>query len=115
MIDIQYLAGFFDGEGCFYLGIQKAKHPKNDKLYPKAQVMLSQSGEIGLQLLERIQIQYGGSLYTHLKPGQHKATKTAYKIYWNKSEAIELIKALLPYLIVKKTEAEQVLNYLTRK
>lgn len=111
----QYLAGFFDGEGTFYLGYQKAKHPDNKKLYPKAQVLLSQSGDDGLDLLENIKEQYGGSIYLHLHPGQHKAKKTAYKIWWNKDEAITLINQLLPHLILKKNEAEEVLKYLTRE
>lgn len=115
MLSPQYLAGFFDGEGTFYLGYQKAKHPNNKKLYPKAQVILSQSGDSGLALLETIKEQYGGSIYLHLRPGQHKAKKTAYKIWWNKDEAILLINQLLPHLVLKKTEAEEVLKYLTRE
>lgn len=111
----EYLAGFFDGEGTFYLGLQKAKHHLNTKNYPKAQVMLSQSGEIGLQLLTDIQTRYGGNIYQHLKPGQHKATKAAYKIWWNKKEAQQLIPQLLPFLRIKKDAAQAVLNYLNRK
>lgn len=111
----EYLAGFWDGEGCFYIGWQKAKHKDNKKLYPKAQVLLSQSGEDGLSLLEAIQQQYGGTIYTHLRPGEHRAKKTAYKIWWNKEEAIKLIQILLPHLILKKQQAEEVLQYLTRE
>lgn len=113
-ISLEYLAGFWDGEGCFYLGTQKAKHPDNQKLYSKAQVMLSQSGDDGLELLKQIVAQYGGSIYEHLKPGQHRAKKTAYKAWWNKEEAIALIKQLLPFLILKRKEAQEVLDYLTR-
>lgn len=106
----EYLAGFFDGEGTFYLG----KQYKNGKEYPKAQVLLSQSGDNGLKLLEQIQEKYGGSIYLHLRAGQHKATKEAYKIYWNKEEAIKLINVLLPHLILKQKEASLVLEYLKR-
>ncbi len=109
-ISLEYLAGFFDGEGTFYLG----KQFKNQIEYPKAQVMLSQSGPDGLHLLEQIQSQFGGNIYEHLKVGQHKATKSAYKIYWNKQEAIKLIQQLLPHLILKKQCAQDVLTYLTR-
>jgi hypothetical protein len=110
-IDIRYLAGFFDGEGCFYLGTQL----KNGKEYPKAQILLSQSGPDGLDLLKQIQCEYGGHLYHHLKIGQHKATKDAYKLWWNKQEGVTLIKLLLPHLRLKQHEAQNVLNYLTRK
>lgn len=111
MIGVQYLAGFFDGEGTFYLG----KQYKNGVEYPKAQIMLSQSGDDGLDLLTKIQLQYGGNIYEHLKPGQHKATKSAYKLYWNKKEGIELCKTLIPHLIIKKEVAIAVLAYLTRE
>lgn len=110
-IDIRYLAGFFDGEGCFYIGTQK----KKDKTYPKAQILLGQSGEDGLVLLQDIQKEYGGNLYLHLKPGQSGATKNAYKLWWNKLEGIILITKLLPHLKLKQQEARNVLNYLTRK
>lgn len=107
----QYLAGFFDGEGTFYIG----KQLKNGKEYPHATVLLSQSGDDGLRLLERIQMEYGGSIYLHLKPGQHKATKAAYKLYWNKEEAITLINEISDYLILKQVAALEVLTYLIRK
>lgn len=107
----EYLAGFFDGEGTFYIG----KQIKNGKEYPHATIMLSQSGEEGLKLLESIQKEYGGNIYQHLKPGQHKATKAAYKLYWNRVEGIKLIIKLEPFLILKKRAAQEVALYLTRK
>jgi hypothetical protein len=110
LLTIEYLAGFFDGEGTFYLGQQK----KGSKIYPKAQVMLSQSGPDGLELLKSVQSQYGGRIYHHLKVGQFKATKDAYKLYWNKTEAVELIEQLAPYLILKQKSAKLVLEYLRR-
>lgn len=111
-INPEYLAGFFDGEGTFYLGKQIGR---NGKEYPKAQVMLSQSGDDGLKLLTWIQSEYGGNIYEHLKAGEHKATKSAYKLYWNKEEAILLIKQIGPFLILKAREAREVLEYLERK
>ena len=109
-ISPEYLAGFFDGEGTFYIG----KQIKNGKEYPHATILLSQSGDDGYKLLEQIQSQYGGSIYEHLKAGQYKATKSAYKLYWNKIEGAALCKALIPHLILKKWQAEDVLKYLER-
>lgn len=111
MISPEYLAGFFDGEGTFYLGKQKGR---NGKIYPSVTVLLSQSGWEGYLLLEDIQQQYGGTIYRHLTAGQHKATKDAYKLYWNKDEAIELCKTLIPHLKLKQQPAQDVLKYLTR-
>lgn len=110
-ISREYLAGFFDGEGTFYIGTQ----PKNSRNYPHATVLLSQSGEDGLKLLENIQKQFGGNIYQHLKIGEHKATKNAYKIYWNQQEGTLLIEQLLPHLILKQEAAQKVLTYFKRK
>ena len=114
MISLEYLAGFFDGEGTLYIGVQKAKHPDNKKLYKHCTVMLSQSGDKGLKLLSEISEQYGGSIYKHLDAGQHKATKAAYKLYWNKDEAVKLVTSLEPFLKIKREEAIEVIKYLTR-
>lgn len=110
MITTEYIAGFFDGEGTFYIG----KQLKNGKEYPKAQILLSQSGEDGLELLKQIQHKFGGNIYHHLKVGEHKATKDAYKLYWNKEEGASLCVALIPHLILKQKAAKEVLKYLTR-
>jgi len=114
LISPEYLAGFFDGEGTFHMSLQKSKHPSNQKLYPHATIILSQSGDDGLKLLKTIQEQYGGNIYEHLKTGQYKATKNAYKLYWNKKEGIVLCKLLIPFLVLKKKQAQTVLDYLTR-
>lgn len=110
MISNEYIAGFFDGEGTFYIG----KQIKNGKEYPHATIMLSQSGEEGLELLKQIQHELGGNIYQHLKVGEHKATKNAYKLYWNKEEGKYLCQSLIPHLILKRNAAEEVLKYLTR-
>ena len=110
LVSQEYLAGFFDGEGTFYIG----KQYKNGVEYPHASIMLSQSGDEGLKLLEAIQSQYGGKIYEHLKAGEHRATKSAYKLYWNKVEGIKLCKLLIPLLILKQQSAQTVLQYLTR-
>lgn len=108
-----YLAGLFDGEGTFHIGKQIKK--SNGKVYPNFKVLLSQSGEDGLKLLEDVQQFIGGTLYKHLDAGQHKATKPAYKLYWNKEEALRLINFILPFLILKREQAIAVSKYLTRK
>ena len=112
MISAEYLAGFFDGEGTFIVAQTLKK--STGKFYPHHTVMLSQSGEDGLALLAEIQKEYGGQLYQHLKIGEHKATKNAYKLYWRKLEAIALIPQLIPHLILKRKAAEKMMMYLTR-
>lgn len=110
-LSLEWIAGFFDGEGCFHLG----KQTKNGKEHPKFTVIIGQSGDNGKRVLEQIQKQLGGNLYLHLSPGQHKAKKEAYKLYWNAKEALVLIDAILPYLVLKKEEAQKVKQYIERK
>lgn len=112
MINENYLAGFFDGEGTCMVQYQKKKG--TDKTYPHATVLLSQSGADGLRLLEEIQKDYGGRIYLHVSAGQHKAKKNAYKLYWNKDEATTMLQRILPYLKLKQLEAQDTLMYLTR-
>lgn len=113
LVTDEWLAGFFDGEGCFWLGSQVKK--STGKRYPACRVIIGQSGENGKEVLEAIQTKHGGELYQHLAPGQHKATKSAYKLYWNAEEALALINTLLPHLLLKKEEAMEVKEYLERK
>ena len=112
MISPEYLAGFFDGEGTFI--ISQSIKKSTGVYYPKHTVMLSQSGEDGLALLTEIQKEDVGQIYQHLKFGDHKATKNAYKLYWRKQEAIALIPQLIPHLILKRKAAEEMMTYLTR-
>ena len=105
-----YIAGFFDGEGSATL----APLRKNGKVYTRFEVVLAQSGENGLVLLERIQKQHGGKIYKN-KDTQGRQTKTAYKLYWNKEEAITFLVTMLPHLQLKKQAAQDVLDYLRRK
>lgn len=112
-LSIEWVAGFFDGEGCAKLGKQVKE--SNGKEYPHATLMLSQSGENGLAILEAIQKQFGGKIYHHLKVGQHKATKNAYKLYWNTVEGILFLTKLIPHLKLKQHDCQAVLDYYKRK
>lgn len=114
MIEPAYLAGFFDGESSVQINYQKAKNSDNLKLYPHATIILSQSGHDGLTLLEKIRDQYGGKVYNHLVAGQYKATKPAYKLYWNKEEGARMLAQIIPHLVLKKKAAEEVFTYLLR-
>ena len=110
-LTIEYVAGFFDGEGC----CKVVKQKKNGKEYGHLTILLSQSGDDGLALLEEIQTQYGGKIYKHLSKGQHKATKDAYKLYWNKDEGLTFLVTLLPYLRMKRKDVQCGIDYLRRK
>jgi len=112
-LPIEWVAGFFDGEGCAKIGKQAKQLSGN--VYPHATLMLSQSGEDGLDILQRIQKQFGGKIYHHLKPGEHKATKHAYKLYWNKDDGLIFLNQIIPFLHLKQKDAKLVKDYYERK
>jgi hypothetical protein len=111
-LPIEWVAGFFDGEGCAKIG--KQAKAKSGVVYPRASLMLSQSGEDGLVILEQIQKQFGGKIYHHLKVGEHKATKNAYKLYWNSEDGLAFLSQIIPYLRLKQHDARLVKEYYER-
>lgn len=112
-LSIEWVAGFFDGEGCAKIG--KQAKVKSGIIYPHASLTLSQSGEDGLAVLEAVQKQFGGKIYHHLRVGEHKATKNAYKLYWNKEDGAAFLIKLIPHLKLKKQDCQTVLNHYQRK
>jgi hypothetical protein len=90
-LSLEYLAGLVDGEGCIRL------HPSNKgkyrKYYPRLQVTNTYK-----PILDMLVDQYGGAV--------HSDTKSR-KENW---KARELLNQLLPYLIIKKEKAIEVLQ-----
>lgn len=96
-LDIRYLAGFVDGEGCINLHM--------DRSHPVIRLMI---GNTNLEVLERIQKQYGGgSICKHNKP-KNSNWKQVYRWVLVGKSATDLIQRLAPYLIIKKYQAQLV-------
>lgn len=88
-----YLAGFVDGEGCV--------HIEKDKNYYRCRIFISNTNK---NILEKIQEQYGGSLYEHKKRITNR--KTIYHLDFSGEKAQQLIKQIKDKLIIKQTQAE---------
>lgn len=100
-IDTAYLAGFFDGEGhvsiISFVGHGHKQHA--------ARLNVTNTD---LPALEFYQSIYGGSIRKHSKP-----RKQTYRWELRRNEdRVKFILACLPYLIVKKEEANIVLEFL---
>ncbi len=85
--DLQYLAGFFDGEGCIGLYMRKAW---------TAQVTVSQVNTDVLDLYGQL-----SPIYTVTKVGKRVSNYT-----WYSRNAIPVVEGLYPYLRVKRAQAE---------
>jgi len=111
-LSLEWIAGFFDGEGHVSIGMQK--HYKTGKLYGRKNILLGQSGPEGLAILKEVQTMCGGQLYLHMKAGEGKATKDAWKLYWRAKEGRKFLEQITPYLRLKQKAALEALEYIKR-
>jgi len=98
MMSWEYVAGFFDGEG--YIGIKE--HGKKHYFYPIAS--MSQKSK---KILEQIQefLGFGYITINKAKPGM-------YTLDVSYSQNSRFLKAIMPYLVVKKVVAKLALRYI---
>jgi len=91
-LTLQWLAGFFDGEGCITL--------YGKGLYPRMTLTNTY-----LPILKAIQAQFGG----HLGKTSKSSARQCYVLTWQCKKMITLLKVLTPFLTVKKAQAELVI------
>lgn len=99
---IAYLAGIIDGEGSFYIG-QESRRKKhyNSRLY------VVNTDE---RLINWLRQTFGGLIYSRISK-THPTWKRKFEWITNKSEIIPITKAILPYLICKKQQAELMIKF----
>jgi hypothetical protein len=97
---IQYAAGFSDTDGCFQI------HNNSPSFH------ISQA-EKGVDALHFMHNHFGGAIYLH-KEGNEKH-QTSYDWKLTRQNAIEYSKLLIPHLLIKKREAEVIINFVTGK
>ena len=106
MIDIRYMAGLFDGEGCICLVKQK----RVDSVLPiySIRCVLSMCDK---PFIKSVQAQFGG-LYTERRGSGPQ--RNSFALQWCNNRAKPFLEALLPHLIMKREEAVIALDYLAR-
>lgn len=103
MLDKQYIAGFFDGEG--YIGL--IPHYTHKNCYTCA-IKIAQT-EKGFIILEELKKQFGGYIYGRKHEGNQSDS-----FYWelkSKNYVKNFIEYILPYLKIKNKQAELILEY----
>lgn len=103
--DIIYLAGLLDGEGCIYISKYKRKGKQN--YYYLMRVVISGTSR---ELMLWVYSIFGGCFCKdcHL-PRKNRAVN--FKIQWGDNKACELLKLVLPYLKLKRPEAELAISF----
>ncbi len=94
-IDLSYLAGFFDGEGCISI-LKTTKKDWNPSYFLQAQI-----GQKYGDTLVWVKENFGGNMYT---ARDQTWIVTNYKAY-------EFIKLIAPYLKYKKPQAELAIKF----
>ena len=87
-LDIKYIAGFFDGDGCI--------HASNSGL----RAVLT---NVNLEILERIRDQFE---FGHIKSRTRENRQVLYQLVFWSREAKFFIEQMYPYLIIKKSQAD---------
>jgi hypothetical protein len=100
VISVEYIAGFFDGEG--YVTIRRSNRTKQ-----KTPAYRMGVGFVNkyLPLLQEIQERFGGRLYPKARRKANHAP--AWELFFTKQhEAAGVLEAMLPHLKIKRAQAE---------
>jgi len=108
-VDLAYIAGIVDGEA--YIGIKKSdyhsrvrKDAINNEYHERIQIRM-----ISEEAIKFLATVLGGNYYTEKKPSL-KSGKPLYVYTASDRKAASILQVLLPYLKVKKQDAELVLK-----
>jgi hypothetical protein len=102
-----YIAGFVDGEGCISLYKTTTSHSCKKYTYYYEGLVITNTNREVIQWI-RDSVGYG-CVYECKHPVGNRKIKYEYKI--SQDRAVDLIKQLLPFLIVKKQQALKILEH----
>jgi len=111
-ISAQYLAGFFDGEGCVHIHSAIRKGGQHRRRY-KARVTITNTH---LPTLQAIASQHGGKVYARIHGEYYEGRniRQSWNLNWDVQEAVvRVLKAMQPYLIQKKAQVDYFLTEYT--
>lgn len=99
--DLQYYAGFFDGEGSISLIKQRANNFRGYRFRVEVGV-----GQVHGWILEPLAKMFGGSSWYQRKHSSTTNGRPLLQIRWFSLQSLELLRTLGPYLRLKKRHAE---------
>lgn len=110
LVELAYMAGFFDGEGCINICAYKHKHIKNNQIAYKMSIKASQVDVAPLLMFHKF---FGGGTPTKFYQTGQKSGIVREQHLWGIgcNAALHCLEALVPYLIVKKEEAEIAIRF----
>lgn len=97
MLDIRYIAGLFDGEGCVHIPVQRRVDLRVPNYGIRAVFCLTNR-----EVIEKIAEQYGVRFCKMNKNAANKNWADAYQVQICGNKAAKLFLEILPYSIVKR-------------
>ena len=110
-MDIVYswAAGFLDGEGCFSIKRYR-KYGKGEYLYYIAMISCGQAAKpTGIQAIQKLQELFGGGISKYYLT-RNRSDVVSWMVTSKKAK--NCIEKVYPYLIVKKPQAEILLEFI---
>jgi hypothetical protein len=104
-IDWAYAAGILDGEGCIHIAHYKSNYGQF--------VLRVTIGNTSVALLEWLTARFGGSWCASIKPKPGYTQCYSWKA--QSRMALAFIEGCLPYLIVKRVEAEVAIRFYSER
>jgi len=106
--DRAYIAGLVDGEGCIAITRRKLKKLKNDKWYYEPQVIISNTKK---DMVNFCVSHYGGWIASAIGRIGNRDYKRIYHWKITGEDMRQLLREVLPYLILKRRQARIVLHF----
>ena len=103
--EVAYTAGFFDGEGC----VNIARYLKRGRPYHTLAIIFTNTD---FQVLAWLQKRWGGNVF---KPSRLSGRRPYGHLRLSAGPARPLLEAMLPYLIIKKSQVEIALEFIESK
>ena len=108
MIDLAYIAGFIDGEGCLH--IYKLKIGGNRKTISYGTKIVISNTK--LPILEWIQSLFGGFIQKVLRSNENEKWADSYLLHIQTKDSYKLLSLVYPYLKLKKSQADIFFKFL---
>lgn len=103
---IAYFAGIIDGEGTILIAKQTWK--EKTSYFPRMDVSNSDR-----RIIEWIQSEFGGTIQKYQRQ-IHRRHKPVYRVSFHSSIAESVVRLILPFLIIKREQAEVFLAFRQR-
>lgn len=106
-LDIRYAAGLFDGEG--WITLNRRVKPNSDHIQYQLFVGV---GMVYKPIIEALQSSFGGNIFIKkTSPAQSERTRTGFLWTASSNPAEEFLTKVVPFLIVKREEAELAIEF----